>query len=71
MGKVHFKFTKKDVESAPSKVINGRTVYKLSYKVEVDLFSDRGDVEVRAIVNGTQRGKGSIQFEQSYDMQPK
>jgi hypothetical protein len=69
MGTVRFNFNERDLRAAASKVVNGRKMYKLSYTVEVDLFSDRGDLEIRCIMNGANKGKGTIQFDQSYDIQ--
>jgi hypothetical protein len=69
LGKVEFKFTRKDVENAPSKMKDGRKIYNVTYEIKVDLFSDRGDLEFRAVLDGAPKGKGIIQYEQSFDMQ--
>ena len=82
MGKVHVEFTQLEVKSARSKCIRRRSkcirrrskcirrqrMHRLSYQMEVDLFSKRGDLQFRAILNGKTKGNSTIQFETSYDM---
>jgi hypothetical protein len=68
MGRVITEFTERDVKSAKSKIVSGRTVYKLWYDIEVDLFSERGDLQIRTSYNGITKGNATIQFEESFDM---
>jgi hypothetical protein len=68
MGTVRFSFNEKDVKTGESKEISGRKMYKLFYNMEVDLFSERGDIQFRFLYLGKHVGDGKIQFEQSFDM---
>jgi hypothetical protein len=68
MGKVRVDFTDNEVKSTTSKWVGGRKMYKLWYEMEVDLFSERGDLQFRTILNGITKGNATIQFETSYDM---
>ncbi|KAE8446939.1 hypothetical protein EG329_011421 [Mollisiaceae sp. DMI_Dod_QoI] len=68
MGKVTFSFTEDEMKTGRSKMKNGRKMWKLNYEIEVDLFSDRGDLQFNSIVNGTRKdNKATIQFEQKFD----
>jgi hypothetical protein len=68
MGTVRFSFSQKDVNAADSKLVDGRRMFKLFYNMEVDLFSERGDIQFRFLYNDQHKGDGKIQFEQTYDM---
>jgi hypothetical protein len=68
MGTVRFSFNEKDVKSADSKQVGSKLMYKLFYTMEVDLFSERGDIQFRFLYNAQHKGDGKIQFEQTYDM---
>ena len=68
MGKVSVEFTDAERKEATSKLVKGRKMYKIWYEMEVDLFSDRGDLKFRTVLNGKTKGNASIQFEESYDM---
>ena len=68
MGRVRVEFTSDEVKAAMSKWVRGRKMYKLWYEMEVDLFSERGDLQFRTILSGATKGKATIQFEESYDM---
>ena len=68
MGKVKVEFTNSDLKSTSSKQVGDKEMYKLLYEMEVDLYSNRGDLQFRAIFNGSTKGDATIQFEQSYGM---
>ncbi|KAH8665032.1 hypothetical protein BGZ60DRAFT_432284 [Tricladium varicosporioides] len=68
MGRVRAEFTMKDIRAAKSKYVNGKKLYKLRYDMEVDLFSERGDLQFRTILGDATKGKATIQFEESFDM---
>jgi hypothetical protein len=68
MGKIKIDFTESEVKSSLSKLVNGKRMYKLFYDVELDLFSERGDLQLRTILNGTTKSNATIQFEESYDV---
>ena len=67
MGKVCIEFTESEVRAAESRWVNGRMLYRVYYDTEVDLFSERGDLQFRATLNGISKGNATIQFERSYD----
>lgn len=58
----------KEIRTAKSKFVNGKKLYKLRYDMEVDLFSERGDLQFRTILGDATKGKATIQFEESFDM---
>jgi hypothetical protein len=68
MGRVHVNFTNAEVKAGESKIVKGRLMHKLNYDIEVDLFSDRGDLQFRAVVNGVKKESADISFDGSYDM---
>ena len=68
MGKVTVSFTETEVKSSEKRIVSGRTMYKVPYEVEVDFFSERGDIQFKTILNGQVKGNATIQFEQSFDM---
>ncbi len=68
MGTARFSFHEKDVKTGESKAVGTRLMYKLYYNMEVDLFSERGDIQFRFLYNGQHKGDGKILFEQTYDM---
>jgi hypothetical protein len=69
LGTVTFRFTERDLRNSETKLVDGRRLYKLAYQVAVDLFSERGDIEFRCSIDGKSKGKGTIQFQQSFDIQ--
>lgn len=68
MGRVHVNFTQAEYKAGQSKFVKGKTIYKLNYDMEVDLFSDRGDIQIRAVLNGKRKEPALISYERSYDM---
>ena len=67
MGKIYTEFTESEVRSATSKWVNGRMMYRVYFEMEVDLFSERGDLQFRTTLNGITKGNATIQFETNYD----
>jgi hypothetical protein len=68
MGKVIFSFTSDEMRAGKSKMVNGRKIWRLDYDVQVDLFSDRGDLQFNSLLEGKKKNKAIIQFEQKFDM---
>lgn len=66
MGRVHVNFTKDEYRGGISKFVKGRKIYKLNFDIEVDLYSDRGDIQIRGVVNGKRKDPAVISFERSY-----
>lgn len=67
IGKVRFSFTDEEMKTGKSKVLKGRKLFRLDFDIEVDLFSERGDLQFNTLVNGQKKDKAIIQFEQKFD----
>jgi hypothetical protein len=68
MGRVHINFTQAEYKAGKSKFVKGKKIYKLNYDMEVDLFSERGDIQIRAVLGGKRKEPALISYERSYDM---
>jgi len=66
MGNVTFKFTFDEMRTGKSRVVKGRTLWKLNYDIQVDLFSDRGDLQFNSLVDGQKKNKAIISFEEKF-----
>jgi hypothetical protein len=66
MGNVTFKFTFDEMRTGKSRVVKGRTLWKLNYDIQVDLFSDRGDLQFNSLVDGQKKNKAVIAFEEKF-----
>lgn len=66
MGKVHFSFSAEEMKAGKSKEVKGRKLWRLDYDVQVDLFSDRGDLQFSSLLDGRKKDKAIISFEQKF-----
>jgi hypothetical protein len=64
MGQVAVEFSKNDVESGDMKYVDGRKMFKLTFTLEITLFSERGDIQFRALYKGLPVGQTKVQFDQ-------
>jgi hypothetical protein len=67
MGKVEVQFSDEDIKKGQAKWINERKMYKVTFCLEVSLFSERGDIKLQALHNGSPVGQTTIQFDQNFD----
>jgi hypothetical protein len=70
MGKVTMEFTMGEIQNSGTPKWSAKYnswVYKIPYELEVDLFSERGDLQFKAIRNGVTRGNVNVQFEEHND----
>jgi len=70
MGQVTVEFSENDIKKGEMKIIDGRKRYKLYFKLEITLFSERGDLQLRALYNGLPVGQTKVQFDQDSDVGP-
>lgn len=67
MGKVEIEFNQDDIQRGEVKWIEGRKMYKVTFSLEITLFSERGDIQLRAMHNGSPVGQTTVQFDQTFD----
>src|ERR1700753_1441109 len=60
LGTVTANFTSADVSTAPARYVRGQKLHNVSYSLEVDLFSDKGDLQFRTVLGGQSRGNATI-----------
>jgi hypothetical protein len=60
-------FTSTDINNAPLKWVKGQKLHNVSYALEVDLFSERGDLQFRTVLNSETRGNATIRFEEKHE----
>ncbi|KAH6663115.1 hsp70-like protein [Halenospora varia] len=70
MGKVSAEFSQADKHRGLSKWSAKRhqTMYRIDYDIEVDLFSDQGDLQFRVILDGVTKVNARIQYEGNNEM---
>jgi hypothetical protein len=66
MGKVTFSFTIDEMRTGKCKEVKGRKLWRLDYDIQVDLFSDRGDLQFNSLLDGKKKDKAVISFAQKF-----
>lgn len=67
MGKVVFTFSQSVFRAnGKCKSVKGRNLWRLDYDIQVDLFSDRGDLQFNSVVEGKKVDRAVIEFDQKF-----
>lgn len=68
IGEFEVEWTDEDIASAKRKKVGPSTYRNIGFEVVVKLFSERGDFQISALVNGDTREGTTMKFEQDYSV---